>query len=973
MKKQTYFIEPKKKFTFGIVFSGVLIFCLLAFYEYSQSEYERQKRVIEVTRVLSEYRAKLEFLVNENLKLTQGLTTYVSLNPNLNQQQYAAFAEATLKSKNRIRNIALAKDLVISHMYPMQGNEKALGLDYKRTPSQKDAALEAVAVNKTIVAGPVNLVQGGVGLIGRRPIFVNQTGEFWGIASIVLDYQNILLDSGIISQNELKIGLRGKDAKGKDGAIFLGNKPLFDTSPAQLKIQLPYGSWLIAAEPINGWNQFSITKPAWLVAFVFLITVFLILRQKLNNEMLHKDAIKNLLESEQRFRNFFREHDAIMLLIDPTSGEIIDANDSAIKFYGYSHHQITQIYIQHINCLSPDNVEIEKAKAINNKQNYFIFPHQLADGSIKQVEVHSSPIIINNKPLLFSIIHDITERIEIEKKLKLDAKVFENSQEGVLITDKHHKIIAINHGFTEITGYEEQDAIGKTPALLSSNRHDSAFFAEMYDKINRTGFWRGEIWNRRKNGDIYPELLSISKVEDEYGQLENYVGVFSDITRIKQSEQRLDKLAHYDALTGLPNRLMLKSRLKHAIDLAQRQETKLAVLFIDLDRFKIVNDSLGHVAGDELLKQVAKRMADRMRDSDTIARIGGDEFVLLVEDVEHLHDLIIVAQDTITNLNKSFKLNGDNEVFVGCSVGISIYPNDAKEANELITFADAAMYRAKQNGRNTYSFYTESLSQQADLKLKLSAQLKRGIQQDELELFYQPQVNLNTGELYGVEGLVRWNHPEKGLLPPSEFISLAEERGIIHDISRWVLNQGCKQLKLWQNKGFTGTLSLNISPRDFGYEDFFNDVKKVIDDNQIDPKGLELELTENAIMKRADAIMALLNKLKGLGVGIAIDDFGTGYSSLSYLKHFPIDKLKIDQTFVHDMHINEPDKALVETIINMAKSFKLTVIAEGIELSEQASLLQKLGCDVGQGYLYAKPLPIAKLEALSLRENWRLQ
>ncbi|MBU2919068.1 EAL domain-containing protein [Psychrosphaera sp. F3M07] len=972
MKKQKYYKNPKKKFTLSIVFASFLIFSFLAFFEYSKFTHDRQEQVVMVTRALSDFRARLEFLINENLKLPQGLITYASLNPDLTQQQFELFARETLISDNRIRNIALAKDLVISHMYPMAGNEKAIGLDYKKNLEQKLAAIQSVNLNKIIVAGPLNLVQGGVGLIARQPIFVSSTGELWGIASIVLDYKSILSDSGITSQNHLRIGLRGKNASGTNGEIFFGDLGIFDTSPAQLDINLPYGSWRIAAEPIEGWLTYSITIVVWSLALVIFMITFLILRQKQNIELLHRDAIKKLLESEQRFRTFFKDHDSVMFLIEQTSGKIIDANDSAIEFYGYSHQQLRKKRIQDLSGFPMDKAESEHARSLDIEQKFSVFPHKLADGTIRQVEVHTSPMMVDDTPILFSIIHDITKRVEIEKKLQLDAKVFENSQEGVLITDPNQIIIAVNHGFTAITGYEEADSIGKTPAILSSNRHGPEFFAEMFSQVDTLGFWRGEIWNRRKNGDVYPELLSISKVEDEYGELINYVGVFSDITRLKQSEQRLERLAHYDALTGLPNRLMLKSRLKHAIGLAKRQESKLAVLFIDLDKFKIVNDSLGHVAGDELLKQVANRMSDRMRQSDTVSRIGGDEFVLLVEGVAHLDDLILVAQDIINDINKPFMLSGENEVFIGTSIGISIFPNDAKDAENLVTFADAAMYRAKQNGRNTYSFYTESLLQQADVKLKLSVQLKHAIEQNELELFYQPQVDLLTGALTGVEALIRWNHPEKGLLAASEFIELAEERGIIHDISKWVLEQGCKQLKVWQGRGFTGCLSLNISPRDFGFGDFFNDIKQQIEKSGIDPKGLELEITENAIMKRADAIMDLFKQLKELGVSIAIDDFGTGYSSLSYLKHFPIDKLKIDQAFVKEMHTDLSDSALIETIINMARGFNLTVIAEGIELSEHASLLIELGCDQGQGYLYARPLPLGDVEALSKTNHWAL-
>lgn len=958
-------INIQLKFIILGAFSALILVLALVLFELIHIQRHKQSQISDVTTELSDLRASLEFTINRNLSLTRGLATYISINPGINQEQFTRFASPLLASKNQIRNFGAARDLVITHVYPVQQNKGVLGIDYRDSPEQFEAAKMAIELNKTVLAGPLTLFQGETGLIARTPIRIAENGETWGLLSIVLDYEAILRASGISEQQALQLAIRGKDSTGVNGEFFYGDPSILEQEPISLLIQFPHGNWQLLAIPANGWDELNVHEPVWFGAMFVLGLWLWILRHRYNSEVLYLQSVKNVVESEKKFRNIFHNHNAVMLLIDQDSGQIVDANAAALDFYGYSHEDLVKKRIQDINTMSSDEVTSEMQKAAVHNQNYFNFQHRLADGSTRYVEVHSTPIVADDKNMLFSIIHDITSRIENEQKLKLDAKVFEHSQEGVLVTDAQNRIITVNRAFTEITGYQQEDVEGDNPAILRSGRHDAQFFQQMYEDIAGQGYWKGEIWNRKKDGTVYPQLLSISKVENDANVVTNYVAVFSDITRIKQSEERMEQLAHYDALTGLPNRLLLKSRIEHAIERARRHpKEKVAVLFLDLDHFKVVNDSLGHMVGDELLRQVAGRLKDSLREQDTIARLGGDEFVVLLEGVIQLGDLNAISQNIIEEVKSPYLLNDCHEASVGTSIGIAIYPDDTLDIDKLITYADSAMYKAKQNGRNTYAFYTEAITQQADKRFKLSNQLAKAVERCELELFYQPQINMQSGDIIGAEALIRWNHPEEGLLTPWAFIGIAEETGIIHEISKWVISQGCQQLKRWQDSGHNLTLALNISPRDFRYDDFYDQVAKNIEQSGVDASGLELELTENGLMETSGNILQLLQQLKSLGLLLAVDDFGTGHSSIAYLKHFPVDKLKIDRSFVKDIDVDPADKMITETIIDMAKNFNLKVVAEGVETEAQKRLLQELQCDIAQGYFYSKPVPIAEFETM---------
>ncbi len=549
-------------------------------------------------------------------------------------------------------------------------------------------------------------------------------------------------------------------------------------------------------------------------------------------------------------------------------------------------------------------------------------------------------------------------RVRADTILRQAAAVFESTREGVVITDLTPRILTVNRAYTEITGYEEAEVVGRNPSLLKSGRQEEAFYQMLWANLLEAGHWQGEIWNRRKNGEIYPQLLTISSVYDGEGLPSHYVGVMTDISQLKQSEARLEHLAHYDPLTDLPNRLLLQSRLEHALEHAERHQQQIAVLFLDLDRFKDVNDSLGHPVGDELLEALARRLGERLREDDTLGRLGGDEFLVLLENLERPEDAAGVAKTLLQLLEQPFSLPSGHEVYVGASIGISLYPDDGLNVTELIKNADVAMYQAKEQGRNTASFYTPSLTVAANERLDMEARLRRALAKGEFVLHYQPQLATQSGVLIGCEALVRWNSPEEGMISPLRFIPLAEATGLIVPLGEWVLRTACAQAKAWLDAGMPPLLmSVNLSGRQLQQRDIVQRVAAILEETGLPADRLKLELTESMIMGRGEQAVELLHALKALGLYLSIDDFGTGYSSLAYLKRFPIDELKIDQGFVRDIPHDLNDTEIAAAIIAMARNLNLKVMAEGVETREQLDFLKRQGCHAYQGYLFSRPVP----------------
>jgi len=555
---------------------------------------------------------------------------------------------------------------------------------------------------------------------------------------------------------------------------------------------------------------------------------------------------------------------------------------------------------------------------------------------------------------------DVTERRKAQENLELAAAAFVNMTEGVMVTDTHNRIISVNPAFTAITGYSEAEALGRDPRFLSADRHDRVFWQNMWDAVTRRGSWRGEIWNRRKGGDVYPEWLTISVIRDADGRISRHVGVFSDITEQKSAQERIQHLAHHDALTGLPNRALLIDRLNQALHKAGRSTQQVAVLFLDLDHFKTINDSLGHPVGDGLLCEVADRLRTCVRASDTVARLGGDEFVVVLSELEGLEATARVVAHLTDAIARPMTIEG-HLLQVTPSIGVSLFPRDGRDVSSLLKNADNAMYHAKSAGRATYRFFSEEMDARAHERFRIEADLRRALVNDEFVLHYQTQVDALTGRVTGVEALIRWQHPDRGLLSPATFLPVAEDSGLIVPLGDWILKTACQQARAWKDAGHRVRVAVNLSAKQFNQGGLLESVARVLGDLEMPPQCLELELTESLLVEPTEQTLAVLVGLNTMGVRLSVDDFGTGYSSLSYLKRFPLNQIKVDKSFVQGLTVDSSDRAIVEAVVALARALGLATIAEGVETATQADILRQIGCDTLQGYFFCRPAPAADI------------
>ena len=674
-----------------------------------------------------------------------------------------------------------------------------------------------------------------------------------------------------------------------------------------------------------------------------------------------------LRESERKYRTLFESASEGMWIIQ--DGRYVSVNAAALRMLGYADASL--VLGKRPRDLSPsvqaDGEETAlkeqriMAQSLKGGTQRFEWEHRRADGGLLPVEVTLMPVELGGEPALFVTWHDLTGQRAAEKREIQARTVFENTSEGIIITDQEQRILAVNRAFTEITGYSEQEVLGEKPTLLRSGRHDESFYQAMWATLGTTGQWRGEFWNRRSNGDIYPQLSTISEVRDQAGRLTNYVAVFGDITQLKRSEEELYRLAHRDALTGLPNRTLLRARLEQSLSRASRDGAMLALLFLDLDLFKNVNDTLGHPVGDALLQSVAAAMATKIRAADSIARLGGDEFVVLMEDIDEPNMAAQLARRLLEVFAEPFDAGG-RELYITASIGISIFPMDGEDMDALLSNADVAMYQAKEHGRNTYRFFEPSMTEGAIERLRLENALRGALARDELTLVFQPQVKLANGCMYGAEVLLRWHHEELGEVSPARFIPVAEELGLIAQLGAWVLEQSCAQLAAWDQQGFLmPRLAVNLSVQQLERADLLDSIESVLARTGIEGDRLELEVTESMLMRHAEQVISNLRALRELGITIAVDDFGSGFSSLGYLKTLPINRLKIDKSFVSHLTQDPNDDAIARAVIALGHGLGLDVLAEGVETEAQAAFLRHEHCSEAQGFLFGRPMTAAQL------------
>jgi diguanylate cyclase (GGDEF)-like protein/PAS domain S-box-containing protein len=686
--------------------------------------------------------------------------------------------------------------------------------------------------------------------------------------------------------------------------------------------------------------------------------------------------------SEARFQKLFEDADAMSIQGYLHDGTVVYWNRASEKIYGYTAAEALGGNL--LDLIIPDEMrqQVEEGMGWMFETGQGIPPGRLdlKHKSGRTVPVYSSHTVVavpGGPPVLFCMDVDMSHLARAEAELRVAAAAFE-SQQSMLITDARGVILRVNRAFTQATGYSPEEAVGQTPRLIKSDHHPPEFYAAMWQSLIATGSWQGEVWDKRKNGEVYADWVTITAVKDDRGRVTHYVGTQTDITQRKAAEAKILHLAFYDPLTRLPNRRLLLDRLQQAVAASLRNESVGALLFIDLDNFKTLNDTLGHDVGDLLLQQVAERLKASLRENDTAARLGGDEFVVMLEDLskslqEAAAQAEAVGRKILASLHQVYNLR-DHEYVGSVSIGITLFSTQATNVDDLMKQADMAMYEAKAAGRNALRFFDPEMQSAVTMRAALVSGLREGLRKEQFRLCYQPQVD-RDGRIVGAEALVRWDCPGRGIVSPAEFVPVAEESGLILPLGHWVLRTACAQLAAWAARPACAqlTLAVNVSAAQFGRADFVDQVLQVLSMTGADPRRLKLELTESLLVDKIDEVIAKMSALKQRGVGFSLDDFGTGYSSLSYLRRLPLDQLKIDQSFVHDLLIDPNSATIAQTIIVLSQAMGLSVIAEGVETEAQRDLLASFGCHAYQGYLFGRPLPVEQMEELlaaqALRER----
>jgi len=686
----------------------------------------------------------------------------------------------------------------------------------------------------------------------------------------------------------------------------------------------------------------------------------------------HKQNNVTLGQREAQFRKILDSSCDAVLICDPTQETILDASPKACEMLGFTEAELRDKTLSEIypNRMSEIRALIGSAlkngPVLTEKLNC-----QTKEATSIPVEVSVAAVVFEGKSCILVLVRDLSVIKREEAFHHLSITVFKNASEGILVADAAGTILSVNPAFSRVSGYSVKDLLGKNTRILKSGKQDKHFYIDMWNAIKNTDQWEGEIWNRRKNGEVYPNRLALTAVRNEQGEISKYIALYSDMTLNKQVEEKLHFQTHYDPLTGLPNRTLALERLSQAIKQIRRDHGRAALLLITLSRFKQVNDTFGHNGGDLILQQVAKRLASCLREVDTVARTGGDEFLVVLVNSIRRDGPSIVAQKIIKKMALAFVLEGQ-EVFLGSNIGITVVPEDGDEVLTLLQNADIAMTKAKREGSNRFCLFNGEMEKEAKSRALLEWDLRRALDNREFVVYYQPVIDLNTMETISLEALIRWDHPDKGLIPPGAFIPLAESSGLITEMGKWILKAACNQVQQWRNRnGYRGSINVNVSTRQMVFSDFRSVIVEALNESCLPPECLTLEVTESLMLDPKEDPIAKLQELKAFGVKLAIDDFGTGYSSLSYLWKYPIDYLKIDKSFIYKLESDKNKQHLVAAMVRMGQSMKMNVVAEGVETKDDLMWLIDLGCNSAQGYYFSKPIPAKNFESILMKTSGR--
>jgi len=669
-----------------------------------------------------------------------------------------------------------------------------------------------------------------------------------------------------------------------------------------------------------------------------------------------KRVLAALRDSEAKFATIFRNCPEAISITTQRDGVYLDVNEAFERITGYTRAEVLGRSALDLGMWA-DNLErraLIESLTRQTRVEGFLAHIRRRDGEVRVSQMSAERVEVEGRPCLVVICRDVTQQKRLEDELRLAARVFESTDEGIVVTDPAERIIAVNPAFEQMSGYRGEDLRGQRISVLASRRHDPRFFGQIWEKVHGTGRWQGELWARNQAGEELPYLMTMSAVRDDEGAVINHVGVMRDISHIKRSQEQLEYLANYDALTGLGNRNLFMSQLKVGLDRAARHNRRLALIFIDLDNFKGINDTLGHDTGDQLLAEVARRLKASVRQEDVVCRLGGDEFTVYVEDFADPEALVSTAQRLVHSISEPYQL-GQHRLEVTASVGISIYPNDGTTITELIKNADTAMYKVKEHGRNGFQFFREDMNARAFERMVFVSGLRRALERGEFRLVYQPLVALESNAPRGAECLLRWKHPDLGEVSPGSFVPVAEETGLILPIGEWVFKRLAEEMHRL-DAALGGRVAVNLSARQLREGKLVDELLQALQTAGVDPRRLGVDVPEAALLDDSDRTAEALRRLKAGLIAVTIDDFGTGYSSLSHLKRFPIDCVKIDRSLVRDISTDPDDAAIVAAIITMSRSLGLDVVAEGVETREQVDYLRSHGCSAAQGYLFSRPL-----------------